>query len=532
MMWTRTVGHSFARQFATQHVASTWSKYGRPPLCKIVATIGPASEDAETLPKCVHAGMHVMRINYSHATLEESELRLKNIPLAKSPENLTAGSPPNLRAVLLDTRGPEMRLGGLKVCQGWENRKAKVDMKAGAEITLSIDPALDGIGDESQMFVNYERMPAIVQPGARILIDDGLVELEVLEIVQNNSAVRCRIMNSNPLGERKSVCMPGIPIDLPAMSEKDMKDIRYGVERNMDFVAASFIRKAADVHDIRRFIAGCQVELGLSEQLPPLILSKIETLEGLNNFDEILDASDGIMVARGDLGVEIPLTEVTLAQKMMICKCNAVGKPVIVATQMLDSMSKNPRPTRAEVSDVTNAVHDGADAVMLSGESANGNFPVEAIATMREIIHKTETSQLYPLPCSIRTAATPQVIEHDETNAIAAGIASMAHAAQVQAIAVDDPGRGDLVRKISKYRPNVPVMALVGDPKLGRQLILHYGVHPVVATDLSALPFGSKRMTGVKELARSLGYASKGGRVLTVGPSLDGGFMSTCITEE
>jgi len=384
---------------------------------------------------------------------------------------------------LLDTQGPEIRLGGLAICKGTqvpsENRKKKVQLSAGDDIVLTTDPAVNGEGDASRMFVNYERLPGVVHPGANILLDDGIVMLEVAEVVEAGKAVRCIVKNSNPLGERKSLCVPGVPTGLPAMSEKDKADIRYGVgERDMDFIAASFVRSAADVEEVRAYARQCQAESEhFKDARPPLIVSKIETQEAMANFDEILAVSDGIMVARGDLGVEMPLEEVTLAQKRIVAACVRVGKPVIVATQMLDSMSSNPRPTRAEVSDVTNAVHDGADAVMLSGESANGQFPVESITTMRAIIHACETSSLYPLELSAGAVAVP--VSGDPLDSIARDAVVAAHASSAEAIAVVGPQAGDLARCIAKHRPAVPVMVYVQDPKEGRQLMLHRGVHPI-----------------------------------------------------
>jgi pyruvate kinase len=412
---------------------------------------------------------------------------------------MTAGSPSNLRAVLLDTQGPEIRLGGLAVCKGTkvpsENRKKKVKLVEGDELLLSTDPAVDGEGDASRMYVNYSKLPQLVKPGTKILLDDGLVMLDVLEVC-SETTVRTKVLNSNELGERKSLCLPGTPTDLPAMSEKDKADIRYGVERDLDFIAASFVRKAADVHAVRDFAAQCQRESANADGRPPLVISKVETLEAMQNWREILDASDGVMVARGDLGVEMALEEVTLAQKMIIADCNAAGKPVIVATQMLDSMNGNPRPTRAEVSDVTNAVHDGADAVMLSGESANGKFPVQAIGTMREIIHRCETSSLYPLSLSASCQRLPT--PSDDVDRRALEVLEKARADGVPAIIVDGPGASDFSKRISKFRPVVPVFARVSSPKEGRQLMLHRCIHPVMqASDVATT-----------ELAAELGYRS------------------------
>lgn len=450
-------------------------------MTKIVATIGPASEDHETLPKCILAGMRVMRVNFSHATFEEVEMRLKNLPLGQAPENKTTGSPTNLRAVLLDTQGPEIRLGGLAVCKGKqvpsENRKKKVELIVGNELILTTDKSVDGNGDAGKMYVNYPKLAQVVNTSTKILLDDGIVGLEVTEVIDGTS-VRTVVRNSNPLGERKSVCLPGTKTDLPPMSEKDKKDIRYGVERDMDFIAASFVRTPGDVEAVRAYAAKCQKESSNPNGRPPLVISKVETLEAMENWSSILDVSDGIMVARGDLGVEMDLEEVILAQKMMVAECNAVGKPVIVATQMLDSMAGNPRPTRAEVADVTNAVHDGADAVMLSGESANGQFPVETIATMNGIIQKCETSKLYPLALSAGAQRAPKVV--DELDSKAKEAVAAATAAGASCIAVEGPIVAIMAQRLAKFRPTMPILARVTEAKEGRQLMLNRGVHPVI----------------------------------------------------
>ncbi|EOD34282.1 pyruvate kinase, partial [Emiliania huxleyi CCMP1516] len=336
-----------------------------PRLTKIVATIGPASEQAEPLGRCLVAGINVMRVNFSHATVDEFHLRRTNLRAAAGGE---------LVPIMLDTKGPEIRMGGLAVCKEG-GRKAKITLTAGAE------------GDEKTIFVGYPLLASKVSPGFVVLLDDGLVSLRVKE-VRPDGGVACEVLNTSPIGERKGLPV-GIVTDLPPLSDKDLEDIRFGIEHDIDMVAASFVRNAAGVDAIRAHIADCHAKHAPDPSAPPpLIISKVESTEALDRLGEIIEASDGLMVARGDLGVEVPIAHVATWQKEMVAKsslharrsCTQAGKPVVVATQMLDSMQSNPRPTRAEVADVTNAVLEQADAVMLSGESANGQYPAEAVA--------------------------------------------------------------------------------------------------------------------------------------------------------
>ena len=314
-----------------------------------------------------------MRVNFSHATVEEFHLRRTNLRSAPGGEYV---------AVMLDTKGPEIRMGGLKVCKESGNRKAKITLTAGEPLTLTTDAAFDGASDERTLFVDYPRVAEVLSPGDTVLLDDGLISLSVTSVDAAAGAVETEVQNSSEIGERKGVNLPGVVTGLPAMSDKDLEDIRFGIEHDIDMIAASFVRNAEGVHEIRQHVLECHERYhGEHEETtpPPLIISKIESTEALDNLPEIIEASDGIMVARGDLGVEIDLAEVVTWQKDMVAMAVAAGKPVVVATQMLETMQKNPRPTRAEVADVTNAVLDGADAVMLSGESANGKYPVESV---------------------------------------------------------------------------------------------------------------------------------------------------------
>ena len=324
---------------------------------KLVCTIGPASENEEILTKIIEAGMNASRHNFSHGDHEEHKGRMVKVREISKKLGKEV-------AILLDTKGPEIRTGKFE--------PSKVELTAGTEFTIYAG-AEDVIGDTTKCSVTYAGLAKDVKAGDTILIDDGLVGLEVVSVEGN--AVKCVVRNTGLVGTHKGVNVPGVSIKLPAMTDKDRADLIFGCEMGVNMVAASFIRKAEDVKAIREVLianGGADIQ----------IFSKIENQEGVDNIDAIIEASDGIMVARGDLGVEIPMEDVPSVQKMIIEKCNNAGKPVITATQMLDSMMRNPRPTRAEVSDVTNAILDGTDAIMLSGESANGSWPVEAVETM------------------------------------------------------------------------------------------------------------------------------------------------------
>jgi pyruvate kinase len=332
---------------------------------KIVCTIGPSSESPEMLKKLIEAGMNVARLNFSHGDFEEHGGRIRNIRQVTQELGKSV-------AILLDTKGPEIRTGKLK--------EEPIDLVQDEHITLTTEEIL---GDKNRISVTYTELPQDVEAGSRILIDDGLIELRVLSV--KGTEIECKIVNGGTIKSKKGVNVPGVKISLPGITEKDANDIRFGIEMGVDFIAASFVRKARDVLEIRELL-----ERHNASNIQ--IISKIENEEGVENLDEIIEVSDGIMVARGDLGVEIPAEEVPLVQKSIIKKCNFVGKPVITATQMLDSMQRNPRPTRAEASDVANAVFDGTDAIMLSGETAAGKYPVESVQTMARIAERAESA--------------------------------------------------------------------------------------------------------------------------------------------
>jgi pyruvate kinase len=415
---------------------------------KIVCTIGPASESVEMLCKIIESGMNVARLNFSHGSHEEHGQRIRNIREAIKVTNKQV-------AIMLDTKGPEIRTGLLK--------EGKITLEAGKEITLTTEEIS---GDENRLSVNYSGLPQDVQPGNTILIDDGLVALEVLKI--EGTEIHCKILNGGEISNRKGVNVPGVNINLPAVTEKDISDIKFGIEQGVDFIAASFIRSASDVLEIKKILEEHNADIH--------IISKIENKQGVDNLDEILEVSDGLMVARGDLGVEIPTEEVPLIQKLMIEKCNKAGKPVITATQMLDSMIRNPRPTRAEASDVANAILDGTDAIMLSGETANGKYPVEAVQTMARIAIKTESALDYDNLVHTRGKSTRQTT----TDAISYATCTTAHNLGAAAI-ITATESGSTARMVSKYRPKSPIIAVTPRAKTLRKLMLMWGVKPVFA---------------------------------------------------
>ncbi|SEM97173.1 pyruvate kinase [Lihuaxuella thermophila] len=414
---------------------------------KIVCTIGPASEDVETLRKLIANGMNVARLNFSHGSHEEHGRRIQNIRRAAREEGKTI-------AILLDTKGPEIRTGDLK--------EPSVELVAGRKMILTPEPVL---GDENRISVSYSGLPRDVHPGSTILIDDGLIGLTVDKI--EGTEIHCTIENGGTLKSRKGVNIPGVKINLPGITEKDAADIVFGIEQGVDFIAASFVRKPQDVLEIRRILE----EHGADIQ----IISKIENQEGIDNLDSILEVSDGLMVARGDLGVEIPAEEVPLVQKEMIRKCNRLGKPVITATQMLDSMQRNPRPTRAEASDVANAILDGTDAIMLSGETAAGKYPVESVHTMARIAIRTETALGYQELLRQRV----REIDTSITDSISQAVVHTSHNLDCSAI-ITATETGYTARMVSKYRPKAPIIAVTPREDVLRRLMLVWGVHPVL----------------------------------------------------
>eukprot|EP01080_Neovahlkampfia_damariscottae_P006094 gene6095-10102_t len=420
---------------------------------KIVCTIGPKTQSVEQLEGLMKAGMNVVRMNFSHG---EHEYHLKTIQNArKAADNLekTIG-------ILLDTKGPEIRTGYFK------NDIKEVTLEKDSEFTFTTKDEEFETGDEKHVFIDYKNIVKVLKKDDIVLVDDGLISCKVLETTETE--VKVLVQNTGKLGTKKGCNLPGTKVDLPALTDKDVADLQFGVKNGVDFIAASFTRKASDVRDIRKVLGpkGSNIK----------IISKIENLEGLENFDEILEESDGIMVARGDLGVEIPLERVVLAQKMMIAKCNLAGKPVITATQMLETMIVNPRPTRAEATDVANAVYDGSDCVMLSGETAKGDYPIEAVKRMSQICVTTEDSMDYStLYSAMRTA----IKEQNEQVSIAETIASSAvkTAEELKAsMIITLTESGFTARLISKYKTKTPLLVITQHKQTARQLQITRGI--------------------------------------------------------
>ncbi|BBN08001.1 pyruvate kinase [Marchantia polymorpha subsp. ruderalis] len=401
---------------------------------KIICTLGPKSRDVETLEHMLQAGMNVARFNFSHGSYDYHQGTLDALKQAMTNTQIMC-------AVLLDTKGPEIRTGVLK------NGKP-IPISKDREITLTTD--YDFEGDENTIALSYKKLAEHVHPGSTILIADGSITLTVLECDIAGGTVRCRCENSATLGEKKNCNLPGVVVDLPTVTKKDEDDILiWGVKNKVDFIAASFVRKGSDVKKIKELLG--------SNARSIQIISKVENQEGLVNFDDILRESDGIMVARGDLGMEIPTEKIFLAQKMMIFKCNSAGKPVVTATQMLESMCKSPRPTRAEATDVANAVLDGTDAVMLSGETAAGAYPVNAVKIMAAICREAEASLDYDaiFKSIMKSAPLPMT----PLESLASSAVRTANKVRASLIIVLTRG-GSTAKLVAKYRPSVPILSV------------------------------------------------------------------------
>lgn len=417
---------------------------------KIVCTIGPASDTPEMLDKLIAAGMNVARLNFSHGDHEDHAIRIAAIRDAAERMKKPVG-------ILLDTKGPEIRTHSME--------NGEVHLVTGQVIDISMTEVL---GNESRFSVTYERLIEDVEQNNIILLDDGLIELRVLAKDLEQGLIHTIVENAGILKNKKGVNVPGVSVKLPGITEKDAADILFGIEQGVDFIAASFVRTAKDVLEIREL-------LEQNEGSHIQIIPKIENQEGVDNIDDIIEVSDGLMVARGDLGVEIPAEEVPLVQKSLIKKCNQVGKPVITATQMLDSMQRNPRPTRAEASDVANAILDGTDAIMLSGETAAGLYPVESVATMNKIAERTENALDYRQIVSQRSRER----EANMTEAISQAVAFTSINLGVSAVLAPTES-GNTARMIAKYRPGVSIIAVTSQASTAQKLTLVWGVKPIL----------------------------------------------------
>ncbi len=436
---------------------------------KIVCTLGPATDNVETMKELIRCGLDAARVNFSHGTYESHGEMIQKLKQAR--EEMNAPIP-----LLLDTKGPEIRIKTFE--------KDKIRLEEGDLFTLTTD---DVPGTQERVSVTYQDLPKDLQKGSRVLIDDGLVELKVESIQGTN--VNCVVVTGGTISSRKGVNLPGVQVNLPSLTEKDVEDLKFGIANQFDYVAASFIRSASDVVKIRRVL---EENGGESIQ----IISKIENQEGVDNIDEILEVSDGIMVARGDLGVEIPPEEVPLVQKMLIAKANKRGKPVITATQMLESMVRSPRPTRAEANDVANAIFDGSDAIMLSGETAMGQYPCEAVSTMARIAEKTESSINY----GKNLKNNVEMEQTNITNAISFAACTTAAELKTTCVATITKS-GFTARMISKHRPVCPIVAGTMDEQVWRQLNLVWGCCPVLHK--GTLPKGQVFDTAMKIAQRS-----------------------------
>ena len=414
---------------------------------KIICTLGPATDNEKTMGELILAGMDVARFNFSHGDYPEHTKRLNTLVKLREELNVPV-------ATLLDTKGPEVRLGTFR-------DGLKPYLNPGQTFTLT---SRDIIGDESQVSISYPSLPKDIDIGTSILIDDGLVELTVIEI--NDTDIVCKVINGGLISDRKGVNVPGVELSIPFISEKDKSDIAFAVENDFDFVATSFVRTADDVRQMRDILDEHNSHMK--------IIAKIENLQGVNNIDEIIQEADGVMIARGDLGVEIPYEELPAIQKMIIEKVYHSGKHVITATQMLESMIHNPRPTRAEATDVANAIYDGTSVIMLSGETSIGKYPVEALKTMVKIARKTESDIDYKQHFHI----LPESENPNVTDAISRATLTTAHNLDAKMI-ITVTTSGGTARMVSRYRPSCPIIACTTDPKVLRQLKMSWGVTPL-----------------------------------------------------
>ena len=452
---------------------------------KIICTIGPASDNEETLSKMCEAGMNVARLNFSHGSYEEQANKFHMIQDVSGELGIPV-------AILQDTKGPEIRLRDFA--------NGKEELKAGQKFTLTTEEI---VGTNEKVSITYKQLPNDVEEGMAILLDDGLIELKVDKVTATD--IECTVINGGFVSNKKGVNVPGAELSMPFISDVDREDILFGIKMGFDFLACSFVRSKADILEVRKILD--------ENNAKTKVIAKIENMQGIRNLSEILEVSDGIMVARGDMGVEIPLEEVPVIQKKMIKKAIASGKQVITATQMLESMTKNPRPTRAEVTDVANAIYDGTTAIMLSGESAAGLYPVEAVKTMAKIAERTEQDIDY----NGRMKKRENIKEFDITTAISHATCTTAMDLQAAAI-ITVTISGFTAGMISRYKPNCPIIACSVSPRICRQMGLMWGVTPLwIARESTTDDLFDVAVHAAEEA----GYIKKGDKVvLTAGVPL------------
>ena len=410
---------------------------------KIICSIGPSCDDVKILEKMAQNGMNVARFNMSHGTHESHKAMIDKIKVVREKLGVSIG-------IMIDTKGPEIRV------RDFEN--GSVFLKQGDEFTLT---TRDVVGNEKEVAVTYKNLPRILKKGNKILLNDGVIELQVKKLT--NTDCVCQVMTSGTLSNHKSINIPGVKTDMPYLSEQDKADLMFAKEVDADFLSLSFVSEANDVKAVRDYLREIKFTT-------PLLISKIESVDGVKNFDKILSLSDGVMVARGDLGVEVEFMKLPILQKEFIKKCNEQGKISITATQMLESMIFNKRPTRAEVSDVANAIFDGTTAIMLSGETASGNFPIESVNTMRKIAEEMEAHLKFE-PTPFKT--------HNTTASIGYAVCSLAQTENVKAINVGTK-TGVTAKNVSRFRPQIPIIACTPTSKIFYQMSMLYGVIPVL----------------------------------------------------
>ena len=455
---------------------------------KIICTIGPSSQDEDMLRKIILAGMNVARFNFSHGDYEEHGLKLERTRKISRELNLPV-------AVLLDTRGPEIRLRDFA--------EGKVELKAGQKFTLTTEEIM---GTAERATITYKNLPQDVKPGDSILLDDGLIGLKVEE-VQGDTEIVCTVLNSGKIKTKKGVNVPGVHLSMPYLSQRDRDDIIFGIQQGFDFIAASFVRSKEDVLQIREILKEHNSKIQ--------IISKIESLQGIQNLEEIIEVSDGIMVARGDMGVEIPMEEVPIIQKRIIKLTTAAGKNVITATQMLDSMMKHPRPTRAEATDVANAIYDGTTGIMLSGETANGDYPLEAVQTMVRIAERAEKDIDYVGRLQKTGARLPQ--EQDTTTSICHATCTVATDLNAAAI-IPVSMSGFTSGMVARFKPNCPIIACTTSRLVWRQMNLQWGVTPLLIAEENT---AEDLFREAVKAAENAGLIKKGDKVvLTAGMPL------------